>query len=77
MVVEGVAAEGEEDLVPPAPVGGGRGVEEDLDQGLDVLDAGGLKVELGDHGIGRVEPGSRTRGRSLVGMAGCWPLRRM
>ena len=31
VVVEGVAAEGEEDLVPPASVGGGRGVEEDGD----------------------------------------------
>ena len=66
MVVEGVAAEGEEDLVPPAPVLGGRRVEEDGDQGLDILDAGGLEVKLGDHGIGRVGPGSRTRGRSLV-----------
>ena len=56
MVVEGIAAEGEEDLVPPAPVGGRRRVEKDGDQRLDVLDAGGLKVELGDHGIGRVEP---------------------
>ena len=70
MVVEGVAAEGEEDLAPPAPVEGGRRVEEDGNQGLDVLDAGGLKVELGDHGIGRVEPGSRTRGWSLVGRRG-------
>ena len=55
VVVECVAAEGEEDLVPLAPVEGGRRVEEDGNQGLDVLDAGGLKVELGDHGIGRVE----------------------
>jgi len=70
MVIEGVAAEGEENLVPSSPVGGGRRVEEDGDQGLDVLDAGGLKVELGDHGIGRVEPWSRTRGRSLVGRRG-------
>ena len=70
MVIEGVAAEGEKDLVPPAPVGGGRRVEEDGDQGLDVLDTGGLEVKLGDHGIGRVEPGSRTRGRSLVGRRG-------
>ena len=67
VVVEGVAAEGEEDLVPPATIGGGRGVEEDGDQGPDVLDAGGLEVELGDHGVGRVVPGSRTSGRGLVG----------
>ena len=46
MVVEGVAAEGEEDLVPLASVGGGRRVEEDGDQGPDVLDAGGLKVMM-------------------------------
>ena len=58
MVVEGIAAEGEEDLVPLAPVGGGHRVEEHGDQGLDVLDVDGLKVELGDHGIGRVVPGS-------------------
>ena len=51
MVVEGVAAEGEQDLVPPTSVGGRR-VEEDGDQGPDVLDAGGLEVELGDHGVG-------------------------
>jgi len=50
VVVEGVAAEGEEDLVPPASVGRGRGIEEDGDQGPDVLNAGGLEVELGDHG---------------------------
>ena len=67
MVVEGVAAEGEGDLVPPASVGGERGVEEDGDQGPDVLDAGGLKVKLGDHEVGRVVLGSRSRGRGLVG----------
>ena len=69
MVVEGVAAEGEEDLVPLAS-GGGRGVEEDGDQGPDVLNAGGLEVELGDHGVGRVVPGFRSRGRGLVGERG-------
>ena len=53
--------EGEEDLVPPASVGG-RGVEEDGDQGPHVLDAGGLEVELGDHGVDRVVPGSRSSG---------------
>ena len=70
MVVEGVAAEGEEDLVPLASVGGGRGVEEDGDQGPDVLDPGGLEVELGNHGVGRVVPGSRSSGRGLVGGRG-------
>jgi len=51
VVVEGVAAEGEQDLVPPASVGGGRRVE-DGDQGPDVLGADGLEMELGDHGVG-------------------------
>ena len=50
MVVEGVVAEGEQDLFPLASVGGGRRVKEDGDQGPDVLDAGGLEVELDDHG---------------------------
>ena len=67
MVVKGVAAEGEEDLVPPVAVGGGRGVEEDGDQSPDVLDAGRLEVELGDHGVSRVVPSSRSSGRGLVG----------
>ena len=70
MVVEGIAAEGEQDLVPPASVGGGRGVEEDGDQSPDVLDAGGLEVELGDHEVGRVVPGSRSNGRGLTGGRG-------
>jgi len=62
-------AEGEEDLIPPASVGG-RGVEEDGDEGPDVLEAGGLEVELGDHGVGRVVPGSRSSWRGLVGGRG-------
>jgi hypothetical protein len=51
--VEGVATEREENLVPPVSVGGGGGVEEDGDQVLDVRDPGGLKVEVGDHGVDR------------------------
>ena len=70
MVVEGVAEEGEQNLVPPASVGGGCGVEKDGDQGPDVLDAGGLEVELGNHGVGRVVPGSRSSRRGLVGGRG-------
>jgi hypothetical protein len=70
VVVEGAAAEGEEDLVPPAAVGGGRGVEEDGDQGPDVLDTGCLEVELGDHGVSRVVPGSRSSGRGVEGGGG-------
>ena len=37
MVVEGVAAEGDEDQVPPAGVGGGLGLEDDWDEEADVL----------------------------------------
>ena len=66
VVVEGVAAKGEEDLVPPAAVGGGRGVEEDGDQSPDVLDAGRLEVELGDHGVSRVVPSSSSSDRGLA-----------
>ena len=36
----------------------------------DVLDAGCPEVELGDHGVGRVVPGSRSSGRGLVGGGG-------
>uniref|UniRef100_J3MEI3 CAAX prenyl protease 2/Lysostaphin resistance protein A-like domain-containing protein n=1 Tax=Oryza brachyantha TaxID=4533 RepID=J3MEI3_ORYBR len=61
VIIEGIAAEGEEDLVSPATVGGGRGVEDDGDRGLDVLDADHLEVELSDHRITRVEA-SRTIG---------------
>src|SRR6185312_5769206 len=66
VVVEGVAADGEQDLVPPAAVGGGRGVEEDGDQSPDVLDAGRLEVELGDHGVSRVVPSSSSSDRGLA-----------
>jgi len=56
VIVEGVATEAEEDLIPPAPVGGRRKVKDDGNQGPDVLDPSGLEVELGDHRIGRVGP---------------------
>jgi hypothetical protein len=60
VAVEGVAAKNEE-LVPPSSVGGGVGVEDDGDQGLDVRDPGGLKVEVGDHGVVRVTRGCSTQ----------------
>jgi hypothetical protein len=50
VVVESVAAENEENLVPPSSVGG-VGVEEDDHQILDVWDPSGLKVEVGDHEV--------------------------
>jgi hypothetical protein len=53
VAVESVAAKNKEKLVPPSSVGGGVGVEDDGDQGLDVRDPGGLKVEVGDHGVVR------------------------
>src|SRR6185312_9888770 len=41
-------------------------------QESDVLDPGGLEVELGDHGVGRVVPGSRSSGRGTAGRRGAW-----
>jgi hypothetical protein len=75
VVVEGVAAESEEDLVPPASVGGGGGVEDDGDRVLDVRDPDGLEVEVGDHGVNLAKLGSdtllkRSSGRRLVGGGG-------
>jgi hypothetical protein len=64
VAVESVAAKNEEKLVPPSSVGGGVGVEYDGDQGLDVRDPGGLKVEAGDHGVVRATWGSSTWERS-------------
>jgi hypothetical protein len=61
VAVESVAAENEENLVPPSSLGGGGGVEEDGDQVHDVRDPGGLKVEVGDHGVVRSTRGSSTR----------------
>lgn len=42
-------------------------VEDDRDQGLDVLDPDSLEVELGDYRIGCAEPGTRASGQRLVG----------
>ena len=66
MVINGVALEGEKDGVPPASIDGGVGVEDDRHQGPDVLDTGGLGMEIGDDGglvIGRrVGVNDRRRG---------------
>jgi hypothetical protein len=70
VAVEHVAAKNEK-LVPPSSVGCGVGVEDDDDEGLDVRDPDGLKVEVGDHGVVRATRGSstrleRSRGRRLL-----------
>jgi len=70
VIVEGVATEAEEDLVPPAPIGGRRRVKDDGNQGPDVLDPNGLEVELGDHRIGRVGSRACHSRRGLVGGGG-------
>jgi len=67
VIVEGVATDAEEDLVPLAPVGGQRRVKDDGNQGPDVLDPNGLEMELGDHRIGRVGPRACHSRRGLVG----------
>jgi hypothetical protein len=67
VAVEDVAAKNEEKLVPPLSVGGRGGVEEDGDQVLDVRDPGGLKVEVGDHGVILATRGSSTRRRQRSG----------
>ena len=58
VVVEGVAAKGEEDQVPPAGVGGQLGLDDDRDE-ADVLDTPGLVVELSHERIGRIVPDDR------------------
>jgi hypothetical protein len=60
VAVKSVAVKNEEKLVPPSSLGGG-GVEDDGDEGLDVQDPDGLKVEVGDHGVVRATRGSSTR----------------
>jgi hypothetical protein len=60
VAVESIAAKNEEKLVPPSSVGSGVGVEDDGDQGHDVRDPGGLKVEVGDHGVVRATRESST-----------------
>ena len=56
IVVEGVAAEGEEDQVPPPGVGRRLRLEDDRDQEPDVLDPSSRVVKLGHERVGRVVP---------------------
>jgi hypothetical protein len=58
VTVKSVAVKNKKKLVLPSSVGGGFGVE---DEGLDVRNPGGLKVEVGDHGVVRATRGSSTR----------------
>jgi hypothetical protein len=60
VAVERVATKNEEKLVPPSSVEGGVGVKYDSDQGLDVRDIVGLRVEVGDHGVIRATLWSST-----------------
>jgi hypothetical protein len=66
VVVEGVAAEGEEDQVPPTGVGGRVRLEDDRDEESDVLDTPGLVVELRHERISRIMPDDRGVGRTVV-----------
>jgi hypothetical protein len=48
LFLEGVAPQGEEDLPSPARVVGRYRVQDNGDEGLDVVETGGLGVESGD-----------------------------
>ena len=67
VVVEGVAAEGEEDQVPPAGVGGRLELEDDRNEEADVLDTPGLVVELRHERIGRIMSDDRSVRRAGTG----------
>jgi len=54
VVIEGVAAEGEEDQVPQASVVGRLRLEGYRNEAADVLDTPGLVVELRHERIGRI-----------------------
>ena len=76
VVVEGVAAEGEEDQVPPAGVGRRLGLEDGRDQEPDVLDTPGLVVKLRHEWIGRIvldDRGVRHAGSGRSGGCGSSP----
>jgi hypothetical protein len=70
VVVEGVAAESEEDQVPPTGVGGRLGLEDDRDEGADVLDTLGLVVKLRHERVGRVVPDDRGVGHAAARRVG-------
>ena len=66
MVVEGIAAESEEDWVLPTGVGGRLRLEDDRDEELDVLDTPGLAVELRHERIGRIVLDDRGVGHAVT-----------
>jgi hypothetical protein len=71
MVVEGVALQRHHDKVAPAGIVVVEGVEDDGDQGLDVLDSSSLGVEAGDGGdfecvVDVEEEGHLVRNRTLT-----------
>jgi hypothetical protein len=69
VVVEGVAAEGEEDQIPPSGVGGRLRLEDDRNAEADVLDTPGLVVELRHERISRIVPEDRGVSQARIGRA--------
>ena len=69
VVVEGVAAEGEEDQIPPSGVGGRLRLEDDRNAEADVLDTPGLVVELRHERISRIVPEDRGVSQAGIGRA--------
>ena len=59
VVVEGVAAVGEEEQVPQPAIGRRLRLEDDRDQEPNVLDPSSLVVKLGHEWVGRVVPEDR------------------
>jgi hypothetical protein len=70
VIVEGVAAEGEEDHVPPTGIGGRLGLENHRDEQADVLDPPGLVVQLRHERVDRVVPDDRGGGGAVARRAG-------
>jgi hypothetical protein len=66
VVVQGVAAKGEKEQVPPASVGRRLGLQNDGNHQANVLDTPSLKVELSHEWVGRVVPGHRGGGGGAV-----------
>ena len=73
VVVEGIAAE-REDQVPPPGVGRRLRLEDNRDQETDVLDTPGLVVELRHERVGRIMPEDRCGRHVGTGQSsGCGP----
>jgi hypothetical protein len=70
VVAEDIAAEGEEDQVPPTGIGGGLGLEDDRDKQPDVLNTPGLVVKLRNQWIGQIVSDDRGGGRAVTRRAG-------